>query len=89
MRTCAGGSEWVYTALLTLEDATAEVDARLVGALAERFFQGMPPVDLKAGTQMHSVVPNAYLLTGTMIRKYNNDLGEHCDAGRAQWNVEF
>lgn len=43
----AGSSEWIYTAVLTLEDATAELDGRLIGADGERFFQGMPPVNLQ------------------------------------------
>lgn len=33
--------------MLTLEDATGELDGRLIGADGERFFQGMPPVNLR------------------------------------------
>lgn len=45
--TCAGTNEWIYTVVLELEDATAKLYGRLIGADGERFFQGMPPVNLE------------------------------------------
>ena len=57
----------MYTALLTLEDATGELEGRLVGADGARFFQGMPPVNLQVNTVLCEVPIFTRRLIGSPI----------------------